>query len=222
MNARRLALTALAILAVTPVTLPDRVAAGPGSPAVVTFETADGSTFRAELTDAADIAAAQAALDGDGSAGIPIGTLHPGDGGVNIGHAWHMRDVTLAEVTIELCDGTATMVDENLDYWLNTVGQFCPWQATVVDVQAGGDCGAVFASTPSTGPNSVVLRGCGTAVEAYPAIETASGRALVALWALVDGRWAFAIPDAPAIDGGLGQIPTDPLAAIAVLSPGAP
>ncbi|HYH12064.1 MAG TPA: hypothetical protein VD789_06890 [Thermomicrobiales bacterium] len=102
---------------------------------VVTFATADGSTFRAELSQPEDIAAVEAALAGDGNAGIPNGTLAYGDGGVNAPHEWHMVDTTLADMTIELCDGTATMVDNDLEYWVETVGQFCPWTATVVDVE---------------------------------------------------------------------------------------
>ncbi len=102
---------------------------------VVTFASADGSTFRAELEQPADIAAVQAALAGDGNAGIPNGALAYGDGGVNAPHEWHMEGTTLADVTIELCDGTATMVDEDIAYWVETVGQFCPWTATVVAVE---------------------------------------------------------------------------------------
>jgi len=107
------------------------------APVIVTFSTADGSTFRTELAQPDDIAAAVEALEGDGYAGIPIGTLEYGDGGVNAPHEWHMVDTTLEEMTIELCDGTATMVDEDLEYWVDTVGQFCPWNATVVDVEPG-------------------------------------------------------------------------------------
>lgn len=105
---------------------------------VVTFETADGSTFRTVFEQPADIAAVEAALAGDGYADIPIGTLAYGPGGVNAPHAWHMQDTTLAEITIELCDGTASMVDEDLVYWVDTVGQFCPWSATVVAVEPLG------------------------------------------------------------------------------------
>lgn len=39
---------------------------------------------------------------------------------------------TLTDVSIELCDGTPGEVDSNLAYWVDTVGQFCPWQAYVL------------------------------------------------------------------------------------------
>lgn len=54
---------------------------------------------------------------------------------MNAPHNWHMQDTTLADMTIELCDGTATMVDEDVTYWVDTVGRFCPWNATVVDIE---------------------------------------------------------------------------------------
>lgn len=104
-------------------------------PVVVTFETADGSTFRAVLEQPADIAAVEAALAGDGDAGIPNGNLAYGDSGVNAPHGWHMVDTMLADITIELCDGTASMVDDDIEYWVETVGRFCPWSATVIAVE---------------------------------------------------------------------------------------
>jgi hypothetical protein len=104
-------------------------------PVIVTFASADGSTFRAVLEQPADIAAVQEALAGDGYAGIPNGALAYGDGGVNAPHNWHMVDTTLADMTIEVCDGTATMVDEDTAYWVETVGRFCPWSATVIAVE---------------------------------------------------------------------------------------
>ncbi len=105
------------------------------SPVIVTFATADGSTFRTVLEQPEDIARAEAALAGDGYAGIPNGALAYGDGGVNAPHNWHMVGTTLADMTIEVCDGTASMVDEDLVYWVETVGRFCPWTATVIAIE---------------------------------------------------------------------------------------
>jgi hypothetical protein len=117
------------------------------SPLLVTWETADGSTFNAVVTDPESIARIEAAFPGDGQAGIPNGTLVPGDGDVNAPHAWHLVDVVVVDITIELCDATATMVDEDLDYWLNTVGSFCPWTATVIATEPY-DAAATPAATP--------------------------------------------------------------------------
>lgn len=99
---------------------------------LVTWQTADGETFRAVVSDAASLERIIAALAGDGYAGIPNGVLAHGDGGVNPPHAWHLLDVTIADVTIELCDGTVSMVDADIDYWVDVVGRFCPWSAIVV------------------------------------------------------------------------------------------
>jgi hypothetical protein len=38
----------------------------------------------------------------------------------------------LAEISIELCDGAPDMVDADLDYWIGTVGRYCPWSSYVV------------------------------------------------------------------------------------------
>ena len=44
---------------------------------------------------------------------------------------WHWHFVsgqwTLTEFAIELCDGNAELVNQDIDYWVDTVGQFCPW-----------------------------------------------------------------------------------------------
>ena len=142
-------------------------AGGELEPVIVTFETADGSTFRTVLAEPADIATAREALAGDGNAGIPTGALAYGDGGINAPHNWHMEGTTLAEVTIELCDGTATMVDEDVTYWVETVGQFCPWSATVIAVEplapANGDDDGVSdlpatgTGEPATGPGTATV-----------------------------------------------------------------
>lgn len=116
---------------------------------IVKFETADGSTFRTLLESATDIARAEDALEGDGNAGIPNGELVAGNGGINAPHEWHLINVELVDMTIELCDGTATMVDEDLDYWLETVGRFCPWTATVISIEL------VVDELPNTGAGSI-------------------------------------------------------------------
>lgn len=131
-------------------------------PVIVTFASADGSIFRAVLELPGDIAAVEAALAGDGYAGIPNGALAYGDGGVNAPHNWHMVDTELADFTIEVCDGTATMVDEDVPYWVENVGRFCPWSATVVAIEPvdgtdPGD-GSAFPSPPTSGEDADEFR----------------------------------------------------------------
>ncbi len=66
---------------------------------------------------------------------IVMGNLKDGHGGFNRDvvtnrwWSWHLdpSTVTFAEAAIELCDGRPSLIEENRDYWLNTVRSFCPW-----------------------------------------------------------------------------------------------
>jgi len=63
-----------------------------------------------------------------GAAQWALGTPRRGDGGFNSPWTWHIdpATVTFAEVTIEACQVAASMVDDDLDYWIN-FGQVCIW-----------------------------------------------------------------------------------------------
>ncbi len=100
----------------------------------VVWETIDGVEFTTRISDEATLKRIEAAFATDGRAGIPNGRLMRGDGGFNSGHDWHMVDVDVVDMAIELCDGTASMVDDDVDYWIDTVGQYCPWDARVVAI----------------------------------------------------------------------------------------
>ncbi|MFP4527677.1 MAG: T9SS type A sorting domain-containing protein [Candidatus Kapaibacterium sp.] len=62
------------------------------------------------------------------------GTIDYGDGGYNEGWSWHFvpGEWHLTEMAIELCDGTPDLVEEDVEYWVETVGHYCPWTAYVV------------------------------------------------------------------------------------------
>jgi hypothetical protein len=62
------------------------------------------------------------------------GVIARGNGGHNLNWSWHFvpNQWTLAEISIELCDGVPQMVEDNLDYWVDTVRQFCPWGSYVL------------------------------------------------------------------------------------------
>jgi len=64
------------------------------------------------------------------------GALLAGDGGFNFPWSWHIDpdDIVFAEFSIELCDGTPSMVENHLDYWLNAVKRFCPWHSKVLSI----------------------------------------------------------------------------------------
>ncbi len=67
--------------------------------------------------------------------GVVGGALRRGDGGFNAPHLWHLDPSTVyvADLAIELCDGRPTSdLDADPDYWIDTVGSYCPWAARVV------------------------------------------------------------------------------------------
>jgi hypothetical protein len=61
------------------------------------------------------------------------GPIARGDGRHNL--AWHWHFVShrwdMVEISIELCDGTPQAVENDLDYWVDNVGAFCPWGSYV-------------------------------------------------------------------------------------------
>lgn len=92
-----------------------------------------GETFtvRAELQAEVDGLEARLASD---SVGMVLGTLATGDGGFNAPWSWHMVPGTVEtpDVTNALCDGLPSDVEQATDYWINVIGQYCPWEARVV------------------------------------------------------------------------------------------
>ncbi|MEM4471678.1 MAG: hypothetical protein QXN61_05775, partial [Zestosphaera sp.] len=38
----------------------------------------------------------------------------------------------VADATIELCDGMPSFVESELEYWLNVVKRYCPWNTKVI------------------------------------------------------------------------------------------
>jgi len=62
------------------------------------------------------------------------GPLIAGDGGFNTDYSWHIDpdQVGFSDVNRELCDAEPSFVEEELEYWLDTVGEYCPWNIQVV------------------------------------------------------------------------------------------
>ncbi len=100
-----------------------------------------GETFQTRVFDLSVIDALDGRLAA-GTEGVVLGSLRAGDGGFNAPWGWHWEasTVEVADAAIELCDGRPSMVEADLPYWIDTVGAFCPWGATVVarDPGAGG------------------------------------------------------------------------------------
>lgn len=100
-----------------------------GAPAVVTFQVVD-EQFKVELITDELVAHAQALLDGESVAAIPLGTVVRGDPGVNAPWSWHLDPATFsfAAVTIEVCDGIPSFVEDETV----TSPDYCPWSAQVI------------------------------------------------------------------------------------------
>jgi hypothetical protein len=89
-------------------------------------------TFRIILRDAAEIARAESVLH-RGPLKVVIGRLVSGDGGFNAPWRWHLKpDSTwIADLSIELCQGTPSVVEEELEGWLE-YGLLCVTPAEIV------------------------------------------------------------------------------------------
>ena len=59
------------------------------------------------------------------------GVIAHGDGGHNDGYPWYFVEGRweLAELSAEVCDGTPSFVSENVDYFVEDVGRYCPWSS---------------------------------------------------------------------------------------------
>ena len=103
---------------------------------LVTFDV-NGETYRIFIKNEETIEQVFAVQRGESQAKIPSGKLLRGSVWYNEPWSWHIdsEDIQMVEVTIELCDGIPSHVEANLDYWVDTVGRFCPWNATIVQIE---------------------------------------------------------------------------------------
>ena len=103
---------------------------------LVTFDVV-GESYSIFITNEETVEQVFALQRGETDATIPSGRLIRGAVSYNMPWSWHIdsEDIQMAEVTIELCDGTPSQVEANLDYWVNTVQRFCPWSAKIAKVQ---------------------------------------------------------------------------------------
>jgi hypothetical protein len=51
--------------------------------------------------------------------------------------SWHIdpEDIHMAEATIELHDGLPSFVENELEYWLESVHRYAPWSATIRTIE---------------------------------------------------------------------------------------
>ena len=110
----------------------DNTGSEPGDAAVFTVEVA-GDRFKIKAEGAAAIAALDVRMQA-GTEGVIHGRLVRGSGGFNSPWGWHLdpASITTPDVAMELCDGEPSFVQEELDYYLDSVKFYCPWGARVV------------------------------------------------------------------------------------------
>lgn len=99
----------------------------------------EGMRFHVWVTNATTI---QQILDlqaGKSEATIPNGRIlrGPGQASHNAPWSWHLdpEDIEMAEVTMELCDGTPAFVEESLSDFVDNIKRYCPWGARLVAVK---------------------------------------------------------------------------------------
>jgi hypothetical protein len=102
---------------------------------LVTFDVV-GETYSIFITNPNTIEQVFAVNRGESTATIPSGKLLRGAVVYNAPWNWHIdsEDIQMADFTIELCDGTPSQVEANLDYWVDTVQRFCPWSAQITKI----------------------------------------------------------------------------------------
>ena len=96
----------------------------------------EGEQFRLRTSNPATASALDARRR-SGTLGVVSGRLVRGDGGFNAPWSWHLDPLSIEvpQASIELCDGRPSMVQGDLEYWVDTVGRYCPWAARVYDAQ---------------------------------------------------------------------------------------
>ena len=96
----------------------------------------DDFNFAAKTSDPDVIADVEAQLDMpvDQRSRFINGPIEEGNGGHNFDWDWHFVPGawSLTDLAIEVCDGNPQLVEDDLNYWLNTVERFCPWGSYVV------------------------------------------------------------------------------------------
>ena len=137
---RRVISTALLLLAGVTGCDDDPAAPEPELPGGVlaTFQVS-GETFRVWATSQEAVDQLLALEAGESQANIPNGPLVSGPGRAehNDPWSWHLdpEEIEMAEMTVEVCDGRPSYVEDNVDEFVDNVGRYCPWSAELVSIQ---------------------------------------------------------------------------------------
>jgi hypothetical protein len=114
---------------------------GGGDPRAVTFHfkmvgDAQGlEDFRAVTSDASVIAIAREQLSKPAHERNQhiAGAIDHGNGGFNLAWNWHFvpDSWSLAEISIELCDTSPTLISQCVECWVEAPSGACPWSSYV-------------------------------------------------------------------------------------------
>lgn len=111
---------------------------------LATFE-ASGERFQAWVTNPQAMWDLQQLQRGESTANIPNGRVlrGPGLAGHNSPYSWHLdpEDVSMADMSTEVCDAEPSYVEENVDEFVDNVGRYCAWDARLVGLKnyTGGE-----------------------------------------------------------------------------------
>jgi hypothetical protein len=104
---------------------------------LATFEVA-GERFTVFVTNPSTVDQLFALRDGTSLASIPNGRIYrgPGLGDHNQPYGWHLdpEDIQMAELTIEVCDARPSYVQAHIGEFVDNIGRYCPWGATLVEL----------------------------------------------------------------------------------------
>jgi hypothetical protein len=110
------------------------------------LHTSDSTTFVARTTDEAviDDVEQQLALPLEERSKHIAGPIAPGNGGHNGDYPWHFvaGEWALTEAATETCDARPSRVSENISYFVEEVGRYCPRNARVLEKVSEPDDGA--------------------------------------------------------------------------------
>jgi len=99
---------------------------------VATFTTRGAQVWRATLTDSTAIVSARAQLAGtEKIPTFPHGLIVYGTANENVGYSWHLENVRMVQVSMELCDGRPSDVEARR----LSSRFYCPWGAKVIALQ---------------------------------------------------------------------------------------
>jgi hypothetical protein len=103
---------------------------------LVTFDVV-GEQYSIFITNNKTIEEVFAVQRGESQATVPNGLIVKGAVFYNQPWSWHIdsEDIHMVETTIELYDGLPSFVENELEYWLESVHRYAPWSATIKAIE---------------------------------------------------------------------------------------